>query len=59
MDNEIEAEMKVDITKEANIKGISIQKQLKQLYEKGNPIVGILGEEYESLTIIFSMRHQK
>lgn len=43
---EIEAEVEVDITEEANSKRISIQKLLKQLYKQGNLAVGLLGEEF-------------
>lgn len=59
IDTKIEAKVEIDISEEANSKGISIQKLLKQLYEKDNPVVGLFGKSLESLTITFSMGHQK
>lgn len=58
IDTKIEAKVEIDISEEANSKGISIQKLLKQLYEKDNPVVGLFGKSLESLTITFSMGHQ-
>lgn len=45
MDVDIESKLELDITEEANSKGISAQKLLKQSYKEGNLAVGLLGEE--------------
>jgi hypothetical protein len=41
----IEIEQEIDIVQEAKDRGLSVEKLLKELYEAGNPAVGLLGEE--------------
>lgn len=49
MDAKIEVVVEVDITEEANNRGMSVQKFLKQLYEECNIAVGLFGKESKNL----------